>query len=45
MFEIKILKMTRLTYMVIFHLKMIVGQNINLPHTYGYYPQKHPFVI
>jgi len=36
MFEIKILKMTHLIYLVIFHLKMIIYQNINLPHTYGH---------
>jgi hypothetical protein len=45
MFEIKILKMTHLTYIVIFQLKMIVYQNVNLPHTYGHHPQKHPFLI
>jgi hypothetical protein len=38
MFEMKISKMAHLTYLVIFHLKIIVCQNINLPHTYGYYP-------
>jgi hypothetical protein len=45
MFEMKIKKMTHLAYLVIFHLKMIVCQNVNLPHTYGHRPQKHPFVI
>jgi hypothetical protein len=45
MFEMKILKMTHVTYLVIFHLKMIVCQNVNLSHTYGHRPQKHPFVI
>ncbi len=35
MFEMKILKMTHLTYLVIFHLKVIVCQNVNLTHTYG----------
>ncbi len=45
MFEMKILKMTHFTYLVIFHLKMIVCQNVNLPHIYGQHPQKHPFVI
>jgi hypothetical protein len=30
----KILKMTHLTDIVFFHLKMIVCQNVNLPHTY-----------
>jgi hypothetical protein len=45
MFEMKILKMTHFTYLVIFNLKMIVCQNINLPHTYGHHPQKHSFVI
>jgi hypothetical protein len=46
--EMKNLKMTHLTYLVIFHLKMIVCQNVNLPHTtylHGHRPQKHPFVI
>ncbi len=33
--EMKILKMSHLTYLVIFHLKVIVCQNVNLPHTYG----------
>jgi len=33
-FEMKILKMTHLTDIVFFHLKMIVCQNVNLPHTY-----------
>jgi hypothetical protein len=36
--------MTHLTYLVIFHLKMIVCQNVNLQHTYGHHLQKHPFV-
>jgi len=45
MFKMKILKMTHLTCLVIFHLKMIVCQNVNLPHTYGHCPRKHPFVI
>jgi hypothetical protein len=45
MFEVKIFKMTHLTYFVIFHLKVIVCQNVNLPHVYGYSPKKHPFVI
>jgi hypothetical protein len=45
MFEMKILKMNHLTYLVIFHLKVIVCQNVNLPHTYRHGPQKHPFVI
>ncbi len=44
-FEMKILKMTHLTDIVFFHLKMIVCQNVNLPHTYDQHPQKHPFVI
>ncbi len=39
-FEMKILKMTHLTYLVIFHLKVIVCQNVNLPHIYGPCPQK-----
>ncbi len=41
----KILKINHFTYLVIFHLKMIVCQNINLPHIYNYRPQKHAFVI
>ncbi len=45
MFEIKIQKMKHLTYLVIFHLKVIVCQNVNLSHTYGHRPKKHPFVI
>jgi hypothetical protein len=45
MFEMKILKMTHFTYLVLFHLKVIVCQNVNLPHTYDHHPQKHPFVI
>ncbi len=36
--EMKIKKITDLTYFVIFHLKMIVCQNVNLTHTYGHYP-------
>jgi hypothetical protein len=40
MFEMKILKITHLTYLIIFHLKVIVFQNVNLPHTYGHNPQK-----
>jgi hypothetical protein len=40
MFEMKISKMAHFTYLVIFHLKMIVCQNINFPHTYGYCPKK-----
>ncbi len=34
MFEMKILQMTRLTYLVTFHLKVIVCQNANLSHAY-----------
>jgi hypothetical protein len=41
----KILKIKHFTYFVIFHLKVIVCQNVNLPHTYDHNPQKHPFVI
>ncbi len=37
--------MNPFTYLVIFHLKTIVYQNVNLPHTYGHCPPKHPFVI
>jgi hypothetical protein len=39
------LKMTHLTHLAIFHLEMIVCQNVNLPHTYGHHPQEQPFVI
>jgi hypothetical protein len=45
MFEMKIKKMAHLTYLVIFHLKMIVCQNVNLPHTYGHRHEKHQFMI
>jgi len=45
MSKMKILKINHLTYLVIFHLKMIVCQNVNLPHIYGHNPQKHLFVI
>ncbi len=45
MFEIEFLKMIHLTYLVIFHLKVIICQNVNLQHTYGHHPQKQPFVI
>jgi hypothetical protein len=45
MFEMKIKKITHLTYLVIFHLNVIVCQNVNLPHTYSHNPKKHPFVI
>jgi hypothetical protein len=31
--------MTHLKYLIIFHLKVIVCQNVNLPHTYGHCPQ------
>jgi hypothetical protein len=41
----KILKMAYFAYIVIFHLKMIVCQNVNLPHIYGHFPKKHPFVM
>jgi hypothetical protein len=36
MFEMKIKKMAHLTYLVIFHLKMIDYQKFNLQHTYGH---------
>jgi hypothetical protein len=39
------LKMAHLTHLAIFHLKMIVCQNVSLPHTYDRHPQKQPFVI
>jgi hypothetical protein len=44
-FEMKILKITRVTYLVISHVKMIVCQNVDLPHSYDHHPQKHPFMI
>jgi hypothetical protein len=44
-FEMKILSFSHLTYLVIFHLKMIVYQNVNLSHTYGCRTQKRPCVI
>jgi hypothetical protein len=40
MLEMKILKMAHLTYLVIFHLKVIIFQNVNLPHTYGHHLEK-----
>jgi hypothetical protein len=45
MFEMKILKMTHFKYIVLFHLKVVIVKNVNLPHTYDYHLQKHPFVI
>ncbi len=36
--------MTHLTDLVIFHLKVTVCQNVDLSHTYGDCPQKHPFL-
>jgi hypothetical protein len=45
MSKMKLKKLIHFTYLVIFHLKMIACQNVNLPHTYGHNPQKHPFVI
>ncbi len=32
------------TYLVIFHLKMIICQNVNLPHICDHRTKKHPFV-
>jgi hypothetical protein len=34
LFEMRIKKITHLIYLVIFHLKVIICQNVNLPHTY-----------
>ncbi len=34
--------MNHFTYLVIFHLKVTVRQNVNLPHTYGSPPPKTP---
>jgi len=45
MFEMKILKMTHLAYLIVSNLKVIVCQNVNLSHTYRHHPQKHPLVI
>jgi hypothetical protein len=39
------LKMTHFTYLVIFHLKLIICRNVNLPHTYGHRLKKYQFVI
>jgi hypothetical protein len=44
-FERKKFKMAHLTYFVIFHLKVIVCQNVKLPHIYDHCAKKHPFVI
>jgi len=43
MSEMKLNRITHLTYLVMFHLKVIVYQNVNLLHSYGLNPQKHPF--
>jgi hypothetical protein len=45
MFEMKIEKMAHLAYFIIFQLKMIVCQNVNLLHTCGHCFEKHQFVI
>ncbi len=34
-----------LTFLIIFHLKMIVCQIFNLPHIYGHHLKKTPFMI
>jgi hypothetical protein len=39
-FEIIFFKMVHLTYIVIFHFKMIIYQNINLSHNYEHHPEK-----
>ncbi len=44
-FEINNVFLSHLIYFAIFHLKVIVYQNFNLPHTYGHHPKKHPCVI
>jgi len=41
--EIK--NIANLTYLVIFHLKVIVYQNVNLPLAHGHHPKKHSYVI
>jgi hypothetical protein len=45
MFEMKIKKMPHLTYLVIFHLKVIICRNVNLQHIYDHRFEKHQFVI
>jgi hypothetical protein len=40
MLEMKFFKMAHLTYFVIFHLKVIIFENVNLPHTYGHRLEK-----
>jgi len=37
--------MDHFTYLVIFHLKMIVCRNVDLPRTYDHRLEKHQFVI
>jgi hypothetical protein len=39
MFEMEIKLMANLIYLVIFHLKVIVCQNVNLTHAYGHHPK------
>ncbi len=40
-FEMKFFKRVYLTYLVIFHLKVIICQNVNLPHTTPICVQMH----
>jgi len=42
MFEMKNFKNDQPHIFVIFHLKVIVCQNVILPHTYGHHPPKTP---
>jgi hypothetical protein len=45
MFEMKMKKMDHLISLVIFHLIMIISQNLHLPHTYGnHLNEKHQFM-
>ncbi len=41
----KIKNMVHLTYLDIFHLKMIICQNVNLPHSYGHCREKYQVVL
>jgi hypothetical protein len=41
MFKMEFSKMAHLTFLVIYHLKVIVCQNFNLSHTYSYCLEKN----
>jgi hypothetical protein len=46
LFEMEFLKMAHFIFLAMFHLKMILCQNFNLPHTYGhYFEKKNSFLI